>query len=40
MSCALFASDTTTVGMSGEIYNGMRTVKSVRINWKSEIMTR
>ena len=34
MSCALFADDTTIVGMSGELDEGVRVVKSVMDEWK------
>ena len=34
MTCALFADDTTIVGMSGEIDEGVRVVKSVMNDWE------
>ena len=34
MTCALFADDTTIVGMSGEIDEGVRAIKSVMNDWE------
>ena len=36
MSCGLFADDTTIVGMSGEINEGVRAVKSVMNEWEEQ----